>query len=85
MTMADIKKNYNISFYCKPIKKYDAQQAFESAVASLGETFSLSYNEKTPIITTMVIGVHEIHGILTRIESVCNIVVEQLGYDQGLL
>lgn len=83
--MANTQKTYTISFHCKPIKKLETVDAFKEKVATLGDSFFLSFTDKTPVITTSVNGVHEVHGVLTTIESVCSTTVEFIGTAPGLL
>lgn len=83
--MANTQKSYKISFYCKQIKKPELLTAFKEKVASLGDRFFFSISDKAPVITTSVAGAHEIHGILTTIESTCSTVVEFIGTEPGLI
>jgi hypothetical protein len=83
--MTDMQKTYKISFHCKPIKKSETLVAFKEKVALLGDSFFISFSGNVPIITTSVSGIHEIHSIITNVESTCSTTVEFLGTDPWLL
>lgn len=78
-------KTYKISFYCKIPKKSGMASNFGALAASLGDKFYLDHDDKQPVITTYVGGVHEIYTVLTHIESTCSTIIESIGYDAGLL
>lgn len=77
MTTNTTNKSYEIKFYCKAHKKSENRDEFKKRAASLGSHFYLSYKQdKIPVFTTQVVGVWEVYGLMTQIESICSTVVE---------